>query len=280
MIKLLIDSSADICQEEADKLGVTLLPIEVRFGDKEYMDGVDLLPSQFYEILKDCKELPKTSQINPFRFEEYFEEATKNGDEAICIVISSGLSGTYLSACQAAEKFEGKVHVIDSLNACIGQRLLAFHALDLIKQGLLAKQIADILNEDKLKLKVMATIDTLKYLKMGGRISALTAFAGEALGIKPIIGVVDGKIKMLDKARGFKKGCLYLMGLAEKMDIDYSKPMGYVWSGSDQTTIKAFKEDSAHLFAEKPGEKEHYIIGSTVGAHIGAGAVGFAFFVK
>ena len=126
----------------------------------------------------------------------------------------------------------------------------------------------------------MATIDTLKYLKMGGRISALTAFAGEALGIKPIIAVVDGKIKMLDKARGFRKGCMTLMNMVQNMDIDFTKPLAYIWSGTDDSVVKQFKIDSAHLFAEKPGEKEHYVIGSTVGAHIGAGAVGFAFFVK
>lgn len=280
MIKLLIDSASDINEKEAKELGITMLPIEVRFTDKEYMDGVDLLPFDFYTMLKDCKELPKTSQINPFRYEEYFEEATKDGSEVICIVLSSGLSGAYQSACSAAEKFNGKVHVIDSLNACIGERLLGLYALDLIKQGLSAQEIEDKLNESKHKLVVMATIDTLKYLKMGGRISALTAFAGEALGIKPLIAVIDGKIKMFDKARGFKKGCLTLMNIGSQKEIDFEKPLGYVWSGHDDTTVKNFAKDNYAMFEKYGKEVPYYIIGSTIGTHIGSGAVGFAFFEK
>ena len=280
MIKLLIDSASDISEKEAQKLGIKMLPIEVRFTDKEYMDGVDLLPQEFYTLLENCKELPKTSQINPFRFEEYFEEATKEGDEVICIVLSSGLSGTYQSACTAAEKFNGKVHVVDSLNACIGERLLGLYALDLINKGWLAQDIEDELNKAKLKLNVMATIDTLKYLKMGGRISALTAFAGETLGIKPIVAVIEGKIKMIDKARGFKKGCMTLMNIGNQKDIDFDKPIGYVWSGHDKTNVTNFARDNKAMFEKYGEEVPFYIIGSTIGTHIGAGAVGFAFFEK
>ena len=277
MIKLMIDSAADISQEEADKLGVILLPIEVRFTDKEYMDGVDLLPAQFYEMLKGCKELPKTSQINPFRFEEEFEKATKNGDEVICITLSSKISGTYSNAVQAAEKFNG-VYVIDSLNACIGERMLGFYALDLIKQGLPAQEIVDKLNDSKSKLNVMAVIDTLKYLKMGGRISALVAFTGEAFSVKPIIGVVNGEIKNLGKAIGSKKANKLLLSMVENKKVDLNKPLGLVWSGFDDSAIKNFAVESAYMWGEKAEGIQHYIIGSTIGTHVGPGAVGFAFF--
>ena len=139
-----------------------------------------------------------------------------------------------------------------------------------------AVEIVDELNSAKVKLNVMATIDTLKYLKMGGRISALTAFAGEALGIKPVVAMIDGKIKMIDKARGLKRGSQLLMNIASAKEIDFSKPHGYVWSGHDMTNIKNFAEDNTLFEKDQP----FYIIGSTIGAHIGAGAVGFAFFEK
>ena len=277
MVKLMIDSASDISKEEADKLGIIFLPIEVRFTDKEYMDGVDLLPEQFYEMLKGCKELPKTSQINPFRYEEEFEKATKNGDEVICITLSSKISGTYSNAVQAAEKFNG-VYVIDSLNACIGERMLGFYALDLIKQGLPAQEIAEKLNEQKTKLNVMAVIDTLKYLKMGGRISALVAFTGEAFSVKPIIAVVNGEIKNLGKAIGSKKAIKLLLSMVENKKVNLDLPLGLVWSGSDDTAVKNFAVESAYMWGDKAESIQHYIIGSTIGTHVGPGAVGFAFF--
>lgn len=149
MIKLMIDSAADIGKAEADKLGIIMLPMVITIDEKEYFDGVDLTPTEFYEKLIESSALPKTSQINPFRFEEEFEKHVENGDEIIVITISSKLSGTYQSALEAARKFKGKVHVIDSLNACIGERLLCEYALALIKQGLSANEIVDRLEEKR-----------------------------------------------------------------------------------------------------------------------------------
>ena len=143
MIKLMIDSAADIGKAEADKLGIIMLPMVIT------IDGVDLTPTEFYEKLIESLALPKTSQINPFRFEEEFEKHVEHGDEIIVITISSKLSGTYQSALEAARKFKGKVHVIDSLNACIGERLLCEYALALIKQGLSANEIVDRLEEKR-----------------------------------------------------------------------------------------------------------------------------------
>ena len=280
MIKLLIDSASDINQEEADKLGVTLLPIEVRFGEEEYLDGVNLLPSQFYQKLQTCKELPKTSQINPFRYEEEFEKATKDGDEAIVITLSSKLSGTYLSACQASEKFNGKVYVVDSLNACTGQKLLGFYALELIKKGFKAQEIVDELNKAKMKVRALAVIDTLKYLKMGGRISALTAVVGGALSVKPLIAVIDGEVKTIGKGIGTKKAYKMLMEKITENQIDFQKPYGFIWSGLTEDGIDMFIEENASELNIPKDKAQKYVIGSTIGTHVGPGAVGIAFFDK
>ena len=280
MIKLMIDSASDINQEEADKLGVILLPIQVRFGEEEYLDGVNLLPSQFYEKLQTCKELPKTSQINPFRYEEEFEKATKDGDEVIVVTLSSKLSGTYLSACQASEKFAGKVYVVDSLNACAGQRLLGLYALELIKKGYKAQEIVDELNTAKTKLRVMASIDTLKYLKMGGRISALTAVVGGALSVKPLIAVIEGEVKTIGKAIGAKKANKALMEKICENQIDFEKPYGFIWSGLSEDGIDTFIKENASTLNVDEEKTNKYALGSTIGTHVGPGVVGFAFFDK
>lgn len=280
-IKILIDSASDISKEEAEKLGITMIPMTVNFGDEEYLDGIDILPHQFYEKLIESDVLPKTSQINSFRFEEAFEEFTKNGDEVIAIVISSKLSGTYNSALQAAEKFGGKVFVVDSLNAAIGERLLAQLALRLIEQGKTAKEIFDELNIKKTKINLVAMVNTLEYLKKGGRISAVTAFAGQMLSIKPVLSVVDGEVKSIGKALGSKKANNLLNKIVEeKGGIDFDMPYGVLWSGLDKTMLDKYVQDSAHLWKEHTDNVPAYILGATIGTHAGPGAIGVAFFEK
>lgn len=280
-IRLMVDSASDIGRQEAEQAGIIMLPIVITFGDKEYLDGVDLLPEQFYEKLIESDELPKTSQISPFRFEEAFEEYTKNGDEIILITLSSKLSGTYSGAKQAAEKFGGAVYVVDSLNACIGERLLCQYAHRLLQEGLSAKEIVEELERSKSKINVLAVIGTLEYLKKGGRISAAAAFAGGMLSIKPVIAVIDGEVKVIGKALGSKKGNNYLNRLVEeKGGIDFTRPYGTLWSGLDKTVMEKYVRDSAHLWQEHTDSVPAYILGGTIGTHIGPGAVGVAFFQK
>ena len=190
-IKIIVDSASDISLEDAKKLGIEMLSIAVTFEDKEYYDGIDLLPNDFYEKLVRSKKLPKTSQITPFRFEDKIEKLINQGDEVIVITLSSKLSNTYTNAMMACEKFKGKAFAIDSLSVAAGERLLCLYALELINKGLLINEIVDRLNEVKNKITIIAALDTLTYLKKGGRISATTAFAGELLSIKPIVSVID-----------------------------------------------------------------------------------------
>jgi len=280
-IKLMIDSSSDIGVKEAQELGIIMVPMEIRFESDEYLDGVNLTPNEFYEKLASINELPKTSQINPFRWEEEFTKVIENGDELVVITISSKLSGTYNSAKEAASKFEGKVSVIDSVNACIGERLLGLYALELIKDGKSLEEITVTLNEAKSKIKVMAVIDTLKYLKKGGRISAVAAIAGELFSIKPLIGVVDGEVKMLGKAVGVKKAYQLLTSLVEKTNgIDFDKPYGVIWSGTDNTAVNKYLESNGDIWQNNLSNVKLYQMGSTIGTHIGSGAVGVSFFEK
>ena len=281
MIKILVDSASDIELAEAQNLGIALAPMQIRFGNEEYSDGVDITHRQFFEKLIESDELPQTSQINEFRFEEYFKELTADGSEVIAITISSRLSGTYECAKKAADKFGGKVFAVDSLNACIGERILLEYALRLLKEGLGAKQIADALNEKKSKIQLLALLDTLHYLKKGGRISSVAAFAGEMLSIKPVVSITDGQVKLVGKALGSKKGNNLLTQLVEKCGgIDFNMPYTMGYSGLSDECLKKYLKDSEKLWKDKTDKVPAYLIGSTIGTHIGPGGIAVAFFAK
>lgn len=282
-IKIIIDSSSDINQLEANKLGITMIPMEIQFDDKIYYDGVDLLPNIFYEKLIESDTLPKTSQINPFRFETEFNKIIEDGNKAIVITLSSKLSGTYYSAQQVAckERFKDNIFVIDSLNASLGIRLLTMYALELINKGLDVNQIVSLLNEKKSKIKLLAMLDTLKYLRKGGRISSLVALSGEILSIKPVVSIIDGEVKLVGKARGSKNGKNLLNKLVEESNgIDFSMPYGAIYSGFDDYTIKKYIEDSKNIYQDNTDSIPIYSIGCTIGTHIGPGGIGVAFFTK
>ena len=222
---MLFRSSSDIDRKEARSLGIHMISMSIQFGETEYLDGVDLTKRKFFEKLIESNELPKTSQINSFQFGEQFASLTEDGSELLVITLSSRLSGTYLSAVQAAEDFPGKVFVVDSLNASIGERILVQYAIRLIKEGLSMKALVKKLEEAKHNIRLMALLGTLEYLQKGGRISAVTAASGALLHIKPVISILEGEVKMAGKAIGSKKGNNLLVQLIEKSGgIDFSMP--------------------------------------------------------
>ena len=281
MVKLLTDSGCDLEEPEAKERGITLLPLLIRFGDEEFEDGVTLSHRQFFEKLIETNELPKTSQINEFRFEEAFSSLTADGSDVVCVTISSKLSGTNSSAVKAAKKFAGKVHVVDSLNACIGERILVDYAERLIKEGLPAAEIAAKLEESKGKIHLLAVLDTLQYLRKGGRISSVTAIAGEMLSIKPVITVVKGEAKLIGKAMGSKKGNNLLNRLVEECGgIDFTMPYTLGYSGLSDEFLLKYLRDSEHLYKGHTDHVPYYLIGSAIGTHVGPGAIAVAFFSK
>jgi DegV family protein with EDD domain len=282
MVKILVDTASDIDLAEANDVGVNLAPIQVRFGDEEYLDGVNLSHRQFFEKLIESDELPKTSQINEFRFDEMFTELTEDGSEVVAITLSSKLSGTYNCAVKSAQKFGGKVVVVDSLNACIGERILCQYALRLAKEGTYsAKQIAEKLDVAKKKIKLLALLDTLEYLKKGGRISSVVALAGKAFSIKPVVSIVDGEVKMVGKAIGSKKGNNLLNELVAKSGgIDFDMPYALGYSGLSDEFLNKYISDSKGLWVEHCDSLPSYMIGSTIGTHIGPNGIAVAFFGK
>ena len=278
-VRIIVDSASDISEKEANDLGIIMIPMSINFGDEEYLDGVDLLPSQFYDKLIESDVLPKTSQVSVYRFQQAFEKCVRAGDEVVAITISSKLSGTYNSAVQASANYPEKVFVVDSLNACIGERLLVQYALRLVDEGKSAKEISEILDSVKSKINVMALLNTLEYLKKGGRISATAAFAGKLISLKPVVAVIDGEVKLVGKALGSRNGGNLLNKLIQdKKGIDFDMPYGVIWSGLDDALLKKYVEDSAHLWKNKTDYIPSYILGGTIGTHVGPGAIGVAFF--
>lgn len=280
-VKLIIDSASDITSQEAKELGIIHLPMKILFGDVEYEDTINLSHHDFYEKLIESDVIPTTCQIPPSEFSDAYRKVVDEGDTAVVIVLSSKLSGTYQSAMIAAQDFEDKVIVVDSQTVCIGERILAYRAMDYIKQGLSAKEVAMKLEEDKLKIRVMALLDTLEYLKKGGRISKAVAMAGGLLSIKPVIAIENGEVAILGKARGSRQGNNLLREMMLKCGgLDTDKPYCTAYSGLSDSLLKKYIEDNKDILGDDPGDILITTIGCSIGTHAGPGAVAVAFFEK
>ena len=276
--RIIIDSTADLSDELKSKVAV--VPLTVYFGDEEYLDGVTIDHKAFYEKLIESDQLPTTSQATPDSFIKEFEKVKEAGDSAVVITISSKLSGTYQSATIAAEDFEN-IYIVDSGSAAIGSGILAERALQLADSGMEAREIAEILNKEKEKIVIIALLDTLEYLKKGGRISKTVACAGAGLNIKPVISVEDGEIAVLGKARGSKMGNNLLVQEIEKSGgVDFEKPVMLGYSGLSDALLLKYIEDSKYLWEKGLKDIRYTAIGSVIGTHAGPGAIAAAFFKK
>ena len=277
-VRIIVDSTADLMP--AIKARVEVVPLTVHFGDEQYIDGVTISHKEFYEKLVETDVLPSTSQATPAAFAEQYALAQKAGEEAVVITLASKFSGTYQSAVIAAQEYEN-IHIVDSGTVAIGGGILVELALQYLDAGMGAKEIAAKLEEEKQKIVIVALVDTLDYLKRGGRVSKTVAFAGTLLNIKPVISVVDGEIQMLGKARGSKQGNNLLVQEIEKAGgVDFSKPVLLGYTGMSDALLMKYIEDSKHLWEEGLEKVRYTTIGSVIGTHAGPGAVAAAFFKK
>lgn len=276
-VNIIVDSTADITEDVKERL--TVVPLTLRFGDEEYIEGVTIQKKEFYQKLIESDVLPKTSQASPADFSDIFEKIAAAGESAVVITLSSKLSGTWQSAMIAAREYEDSVYVVDSRNVAIGTAILAKLALRLVDEGMGAREIAERLEKEREKICLIAMLDTLEYLKKGGRISAAAAFAGGVLSIKPVVCIRDGEIVILGKARGSKQGNNLLVSEIRKTGgIDFTKPILLGYTGLDDTLLQKYIEDSKALWEEGISSLETTMIGSVIGTHAGPGAVAVAFF--
>lgn len=276
--RIIVDSTSDLMPNIKNQ--VSVVPLTVHFGEEEYIDGVTIDHKAFYEKLVETDVHPSTSQATPAAFSEEYEKVKESGESAVVITLSSKLSGTYQSAMIAAADFDN-IYVVDSGSAAIGGGILVEYALRLLNEGFGAKEIAEKLEEEKKNIVVVALVDTLEYLKKGGRISKTVAFAGAVLNIKPVLSICDGEIQMLGKARGSKMGNNLLVQEIEKAGgVDFSKPVLLGYTGLSDALLLKYIEDSKHLWEQGLEDIRYTTIGSVIGTHAGPGAVAVAFFKK
>lgn len=276
--RIIVDSTADLVPE--CKSRVSVVPLTVHFGQEEYIDGITIDHKTFYEKLVESNVLPTTSQAAPDAFMKEFDKVKEAGDSAVVITLSSKFSGTYQSAMIAAAEYEN-IYVVDSGSAAMGSGILTELALDLADEGMDAFEIARRLEEEKKKIVIVALVDTLEYLKKGGRVSRTVAFAGTVLNIKPVISVVDGEIAVLGKARGPKMGNNLLVQEIEKAGgVDFSKPVLLGYSGLSDALLLKYIEDSKHIWEKGLHQVRYTTIGSVIGTHAGPGAVAVGFYKK
>ena len=281
-IRIITDSASDIPNNDSIPANLSIMPLTIFFGEEEYLDGKTITNEEYYNKLTGGDILPKTSQVTPYDFEQEIQKAIDNGEKVIVITLSSGLSGTYQSACIAASNFEKDVAVIDSFMATVSEQILVKYALQLVEQGMEYDRIVETLENDKKKIKLVGPLDTLEYLKKGGRISAAAAVVGSALSIKPIITLVEGKVEVIAKARGRRNAIESTLKIIRESEtgIDFDKPYAVGYSGNDRDMLNVFIESSKTNGNVNIENWPVVSIGSTIGTYAGPHSIIFGYFEK
>lgn len=275
-IRIITDSSADLTPGEIKALGIEVVPMTVRFGDRAYLDGVDLSKAEFYRLLTEGRDDPATAQPSPEDYLTRFRAVKEAGDQAVVLTISGKLSGTFQSAAIAKELCgRGDIHIVDSLSASAGVHLLAEQACALRNQGVPAEEIVRALEELRSRVRIFALIDTLEYLRRGGRLSNLQAGIGTVTKLKPVISVREGAVLVVGKAFGTAAAMKQLLKFLSQHPVDDSFP-AYALYSDDESRVDDFIPRLRELDL-LPREVRRCSIGPTIGAHVGPGAVGMAY---
>lgn len=277
-ITIVTDSTWDRSSEDAERLGVKVVPLNVHFDDEQFLDGVTIDQKMFLRKLASSNSSPTTSQPSPIEFEKVFREELKKGNKVLYIGIDGIISGTFNSATIAKNTIESDdIYLIDSKTATAGLSILVQIAYDLVQKEDDIEIIISKINEIKRKIKVYAYVDTLKYLQKGGRLSSTQAFIGGVLNLKPIILLKDSVISSYDKARGKKSALKKIVEAVKKDGINTDYPVAFANIESRDSIDYLIKE-----FEEAFNIKEYWIqeLGSVVATHAGPGAAGFAFVMK
>lgn len=275
-IKVVTDSVSDIPEQLVDEFDIEVVPLRVNFGAVSYKDGVDITTEDFFKKLESSKKLPTTSQVNPGEFKDVFEKYLDSYDHIICITMSSEMSGTFKAANIAKEFLEtDKITILDSKAISFGYGLIVLNTAKRVQEGMALEEILKKAAYDIEHLENIFVVDTLEYLKKGGRLSPGKAFMGKLLKVKPILTIEEGKLKAVDKVRGRKKAVQWVLEYIKKSTYDLS-----------DTTIGFFHAvDKDYMnFLEQEVEKENEIgeiiyseVGCVVGTHSGPGCIAMVF---
>jgi len=278
MIQIVTDSASDITLKQAEEMNVQIVPLTILFEDGVCPQETDEDFQIFYEKLIKENGLPKTSQPTPNKYLEIFRLAKEVGDEVLVITLSGGLSGTVQSA-KLAKDLAGyeRIEIIDSKQAILTQRMLVEYAVKLRDEGKTLDEITALVLKQREKLTVFGMLDTLTYLKKGGRIPASMALLGNLLRIKPVIILKDSVLEQLGKARGRRDGLKMLCTQMEEAEIDLDFPVYFGYTLDPEPT-KQFQAEMEQKFQLK--NTKLYPVGGVIGTHVGPNCVAVAFAVK
>ena len=276
MIRLLVDSASDISVDNLENIMV--VPLSININNNVYLDGVELGHDEFYDMLTKTQVFPKSSQPSPQSFVDAFEKVKEAGDELICILLSSGVSGTYQSGCLAKSIVEyDNIHVVDSLTGSYGVKLLVLEAQRCIEKGMSAKEIVEKLEELRSRVQVILSVDTLEYLYKGGRLDKKSAIIGSLAKVKPVIEVTkEGKIGVVGKTIGMVKAMNKIVEVINDKGVDTNYPMYTIYTKGTKNVEKLeSKMNAAGISVD-----ERIQMGPVVGTHTGPEAFGAIFITK
>jgi DegV family protein with EDD domain len=274
-IRILTDSTADIPADEAQAHGITIVPLTVFFGEEAYRDGVDLDNAGFYRKLQASKDLPRTSQPSPAQFQEQYQRLLAEGAEGILSIhLSSKLSGTYQSACTARDMLAETgntipIEVLDTLSISVGMSRAILRAADAAREGRSMQELKALVADELARTRILAVLDTLEFLKRGGRIGNAQALLGNMLSVKPIVSLRDGEVVRVEQPRTRSKAYARIAQLVGEM--------GKI----EHISIAEASEDVGQQLAEAiksvySGELTFYKLGAVLGTHTGPGTAAVA----
>lgn len=279
-IRIYADNGCDLDRVLLDELGVKLFHMPVIIKDKTYRDRLDITPSQFYELIAEPGVMPTTAQIIPHEYQNEFSKVVNESDaEIIYIAFSSGLSGTYQSACIARDMVAPeRITVIDSLSASVGYGLTVIRAVQAVKAGKSKAEVIAVIEDNIARIQHIFIVGNFEMLKRGGRITATSAAVGSFLNIKLIAHFVDGKIAPLDVSHGLKKAKKRMLEIMENRGGDLSQQLIGINHSADYEGALEIKK----MIEERFGCKEFVIseIGAAIGSHVGAGTYSVFFLGK
>lgn len=276
-IKIVTDSTSDIPKEIAEKHDITVLPLTIHFEEKEFRDWIDIKPFEFFDLMRKSEKLPTTSMVNPSEFSQAYEKLLEEYDEIISIHLSSHASGTYGSAAIARDMVnEERITVIDTYNYTYGYGQFVVEAAIMAEEGKSRDEIIEKGEYLKNNLKTLFVVDTLEYLKKGGRLSATKATIGTLLNLKPILTVKEGKIIAIDKARGFKKALKRIAEIIQEEGSIVNSQVLKVGHADSYENLEIFKKSMEETFGEC--QFEEFEVGCVIGVYCGPGTVVIHYF--
>jgi fatty acid kinase fatty acid binding subunit len=278
MLRIVTDGAADMPPEWEKEFDIHIVPINIQFGDKTYLQNVDLDNAGFYRMVDETRTIPKTAQPSPHQFSQYYKKIAQKGDAIISIHVTSKLSGTYASAVQSAEdvKDSFKVFPVDSMVGSVAIGLMCREARKMDRAGLSPEEIVRKLEGIRGRVRAIFTLDTLEYARMSGRVGALQAAMASIMNVKPITILKDGVLNMAERVRTRKASVARIIAIGEE---EFGKTPVYlgVLQANDRPSGETLMAEARKHF-NVVGEPVLTDLSISVAANLGPGTVGLVLY--